>query len=66
MAELSERERLYNEIYGTVKEHSVGMTRGEVQGVLVDIAGDIPSASARQPIDGLFDQYPFKEKTPRT
>ena len=48
MAELSERDKLYNAILETVKEHGAGLEIGLVRAVLTEVDGEIAMRVGRQ------------------
>ncbi|WP_455649085.1 hypothetical protein [Enterocloster citroniae] len=62
MAELSEKDKLYNEILETVKEHGAGLEIGLVRAVLAEVECEIAMRVGRQNFDIVSDK--LKERTP--
>lgn len=56
MAELSERDKLYNAILETVKEHGAGLEIGLVRAVLTEVDGEIAMRVGRQSLDIVSDE----------
>ena len=56
MAELSERDKLYNAILETVKEHGAGLEIGLVRAVLTEVDGEIAMTVAHQSLDIVSDK----------
>ena len=56
MAELSERDKLYNAILETVKEHGAGLEIGLVRAVLTEVDGEIAMRVGHQSLDIVSDK----------
>lgn len=63
MGELSERDKLYNAVLETVKEHGAGLRIGLVRAVLAEVDGEIGSRIDRSSFDIVCGQ--LKERKPR-
>lgn len=61
--ELSERDKLYNAILETVKEHGAGLEIGLVRAVLAEVEGEIAMRAGRQSLDIVREQLK-ERKTP--